>query len=106
MLSMIKGLVKKLKGSGLEADLPMLRVPDKVNNVGILVITAQRGLCGAYNAFVMKKLKARVGDLNEQGIVPKLFIVGKKGVSGLRTRLNVEKFNYTEETRETGGTRG
>eukprot|EP00438_Fugacium_kawagutii_P015611 Skav212782 [mRNA] locus=scaffold159:249926:252543:- [translate_table: standard] len=43
LLSMIKGLVKKLKGTGLEADLPMLRVPEKVNNVGILMITAQRG---------------------------------------------------------------
>eukprot|EP00438_Fugacium_kawagutii_P015613 Skav212784 [mRNA] locus=scaffold159:267995:288666:- [translate_table: standard] len=76
LLSMIKGLVKKLKGTGLEADLPMLRVPEKVNNVGILMITAQRGLCGAYNAFVIKK--ARITDLNNQGIVPKLFIVGQK----------------------------
>eukprot|EP00913_Durusdinium_trenchii_P016701 g15700.t1 len=92
LLSMIKGLVKKLKGSGLEADLPMLRVPDKVNNVGILVITAQRGLCGAYNAFVMKKLKARVGDLNEQGIVPKLFIVGKKGVTQLVASPLLDRF--------------
>ena len=31
--SMIKGLVKRFKGSGLEAELPMLRVPEKVNNV-------------------------------------------------------------------------
>ena len=30
-------------GTGLEADLPMLRVPEKVNNVGILMITGQRG---------------------------------------------------------------
>merc|ERR1711972_1246356 len=47
--SMIKGLVKKLKGSGLEQELPMLRVPDKVKNVGVLLITSNRGLCGAYN---------------------------------------------------------
>ena len=31
-------------GSGLEAELPMLRVPEKVTNVGILTITAQRGV--------------------------------------------------------------
>ncbi|CAE7851376.1 atpG, partial [Symbiodinium necroappetens] len=46
LLSMIKGLVKRLKGSGFEAELPMLRVPEKVKNVGILMITANRGLCG------------------------------------------------------------
>ena len=52
------GLVKKLKGTGLEADLPMLRVPEKVTNIGILMITGQRGLCGPYNAFVIKKVQA------------------------------------------------
>eukprot|EP00434_Breviolum_minutum_P004570 symbB.v1.2.004031.t3/scaffold227.1/size261201/17 len=98
LLSMIKGLVKKLKGTGLEADLPMLRVPEKVNNVGILMITGQRGLCGPYNAFVIKKVKARITDLNEQGIVPKLFIVGRKGVQALTTRMQQE--NHIAETIE------
>ena len=84
---MIKGLVKRLKGSGFEAELPMLRVPEKVKNVGILMITANRGLCGAYNTFIIKKVQARIEDLNKQGIVPKLFIVGKKGLASLQTRL-------------------
>ena len=56
----LPGLVKKLKGTGLEADLPMLRVPEKVTNIGILMITGQRGLCGPYNAFVIKKVQARL----------------------------------------------
>merc|ERR1711920_626379 len=61
---MIKGLVKKLKGTGLEQELPMLRVPEKVRNVGILMITANRGLCGGYNSFIVKRTKRRVEDLN------------------------------------------
>mmetsp|Transcript_47107 Transcript_47107/g.88088 ORF Transcript_47107/g.88088 Transcript_47107/m.88088 type:complete len:437 (+) Transcript_47107:58-1368(+) len=99
LLGMIKGLVKRLKGTGLEADLPMLRVPEKVNNVGILMMTANRGLCGAYNTYVAKMTLARILDLNEQGITPKLFIVGKKGLTALRTRLAPDKckYNYTEE---------
>uniref|UniRef100_A0A7S0FRW2 F-ATPase gamma subunit n=1 Tax=Pyrodinium bahamense TaxID=73915 RepID=A0A7S0FRW2_9DINO len=92
---MIKGLVKKLKGSGLEAELPMLRVPEKVSNVGILVVTADRGLCGAYNTFVLKKTAARVASLNEEGIVPKLVIVGRKAQAGLKTRMSAVKYNYT-----------
>lgn len=94
--SMIKGLVKKLKGTGLEAELPMLRVPEKVNNVGMVLITSNRGLCGGYNSFVLKKAAARIADLNADGIVPKLVIVGKKGISGLRTKLARVNFNYTE----------
>ncbi|CAE8593372.1 unnamed protein product [Polarella glacialis] len=93
---MIKGLVKKLKGSGLEAELPMLRVPDKVTNVGLVLVTANRGLCGAYNTFVLKMAKRRIEALNAQGIAPKLIIVGKKALASLKTRLlDVEK-NYTE----------
>jgi len=98
LLSMIKGLVKRLKGSGFEAELPMLRVPEKVTSVGILMITANRGLCGAYNTFIIKKVRARIEDLNKQGIVPKLFIVGKKGLAALQTRLAKGlEYNYTEE---------
>jgi len=93
--SMIKGLVKKLKNSGLEAELPMLRVPEKVTNVGILLVTSNRGLCGGYNTFQAKRLEARVTSLNEQGIVPKILIVGKKGKSKVEIRLRDLKYNNT-----------
>jgi F-type H+-transporting ATPase subunit gamma len=79
LTSMIKGLVKKLKGSGLEAELPMLRVPDKVKNVAIILFTGDRGLCGGYNSFAIKRARARIEKLNEDGIVPKMVWVGKKG---------------------------
>nr|AAW79296.1 chloroplast ATP synthase gamma subunit [Heterocapsa triquetra] len=96
---MIKGLVKKLKGSGLEAELPMLRVPDKVKNVGILMVTANRGLCGAYNTFVIKRALARTRQLNAQGITPKLVVIGKKGVQGIKGRFGGAippvQYNYT-----------
>eukprot|EP00933_Yihiella_yeosuensis_P028531 TRINITY_DN2236_c0_g1_i1.p1 TRINITY_DN2236_c0_g1~~TRINITY_DN2236_c0_g1_i1.p1 ORF type:complete len:452 (+),score=112.80 TRINITY_DN2236_c0_g1_i1:47-1357(+) len=93
--SMIKGLVKRLKGSGLESELPMLRVPEKVKNVGILMITADKGLCGPYNSFAIKGTRKRIQDLNDQGIIPQLMIVGKKGVGALTTRMDNVKFNYT-----------
>jgi len=94
--SMIKGLVKKLKGSGLEQELPMLRVPEKVNNVGIIMVCSNRGLCGGFNSFVQKKAKARIEELNAMGIVPKLFLVGKKGLNALNTKLATVQLNYTE----------
>merc|ERR1719411_454668 len=87
LTSMIKGLVKKLKGSGLEAELPMLRVPEKVKGVAIVLFTGDRGLCGGYNSFNIKKLKARIETLNKEGIKPKLVWVGKKGMNAQRTKL-------------------
>merc|ERR1719511_95672 len=97
LTGMIKGLVKKLKGSGLEAELPMLRVPEKVKNVGIVIVTADRGLCGAYNTFVLKRAVARIEELNAQGIVPKLILVGKKALGALRNRLAKVETNYTDQ---------
>jgi len=75
----------------------MLRVPEKVTNVGILLITSNRGLCGAYNTFVMKRGLARVQELNSQGITPKIIAVGKKAVMQMRTRWTSAgaEFNYT-----------
>lgn len=93
--AMIKGLVKKLKNSGLEAELPMLRVPEKVTNIAILIVTSNRGLCGGYNTFAAKKLQARVEVLNAAGIVPKILIVGKKGRTRVPNRLVNLKVNFT-----------
>lgn len=95
LTSMIKGIVKKLKGSGLEAELPMLRAPEKVTNVGILIITGDRGLCGAYNTFVLKLAKKRIEELNSQGIVPKLILVGRKSLLGVKIRFKELQFNDT-----------
>jgi len=84
LTSMIKGLVKKLKGSGLEAELPMLRVPEKVKNVAIVVFTGDRGLCGGYNTFQIKRARARIEALNKEGIKPKMLFVGKKARNSVK----------------------
>merc|ERR1712190_552878 len=97
LTGMIKGLVKKLKGSGLEAELPMLRVPEKVKNVSSVIVTADRGLCGAYNTFVLKKSAARIAELNGQGIVPKVILIGRKAQGALKNRLAAVEINATSK---------
>jgi F-type H+-transporting ATPase subunit gamma len=61
------------------------------------MITSNRGLCGGYNTFIFKKAIARIIDLNNQGIVPKLLIVGKKGDAATVSRMPGAgaNFNYT-----------
>ena len=47
--------------------------------------------------FWLEWLQARITDLNEQGIVPKLFIVGRKGVQALTTRMQQEnRWNHVQ----------
>lgn len=63
---------------------PILLKERAVNTVGILSITSNKGLAGAYNANIVRKTIVRVRELKEQGIAVKLFVIGQKGVNGLK----------------------
>jgi len=45
----------------------------------LVVMTAERGLCGGFNAYVVKKAKTRIGELRAEGKTVKIITVGKKG---------------------------
>ncbi|MFH0702362.1 MAG: ATP synthase F1 subunit gamma [bacterium] len=52
--------------------------------VGLLVITSDRGLAGAYNANLVKKTLSRMHELEKDGISAKVFVVGLKGLNALK----------------------
>ena len=80
----IKELVSSLSSLSAVVESPYLRKPEKVKSVGILVITANRGLCGGYNTNVVKMTKQRIAELKSQGVDSKVYIIGKKGASSLK----------------------
>lgn len=65
---------------------PELLKKREVKTVGILVVTSNKGLAGAYNANIIRNVLKQVKEYKEQGITSKLFIVGQKGVSSLRRK--------------------
>jgi len=74
--SVFGGLINRLGGEA--ADLPLL-TQREVNKVTIVVITGDRGLCGGYNSFMIKKAEARILELEAQGIKSDLILIGNKG---------------------------
>lgn len=56
-------------------------------SVGLLVITSNKGLAGAYNANIIKKTIQTVNDYSSKGINTILFIIGQKGISALTRKL-------------------
>lgn len=50
----------------------------------LLVVTAERGLCGGFNTAVIRAVRRRVTELREAGKTVKIFCVGKKGYDALR----------------------
>lgn len=72
---------------------PALLQVREVKTAGLLVITSNKGLAGAYNANIIKKTIQTVKEYNEKGIKTILFIVGQKGISSLKRKsksLNCE----------------
>ena len=59
---------------------PLLRRPTQAKTVALLLLTANRGLCGAFNANLIKEARARVAEWEARGIAVEMHIVGKKGI--------------------------
>ena len=59
---------------------PLLRRPAQVKKVALLLLTANRGLCGAFNANLIKEARARMAEWEARGIAVEMHIVGKKGI--------------------------
>ena len=67
------------------ASHPLLEERD-VTTAGVLVVSSDRGLAGGYNTNVIRMAEARLIALKEQGVVTRVYAVGKKAQSYFRYR--------------------
>merc|ERR1712003_218256 len=72
--SVFGGLISRLGGEAV--DLPLL-TQREVKKVTLAVVTGDRGLCGGYNSYMIKKTESRVAELKSQGIDVDLVLIGK-----------------------------
>jgi F-type H+-transporting ATPase subunit gamma len=65
---------------------PLLMPRPTVQRAGVLVITSDRGLAGAYNANVIRTAEQLIARLREDGKQVALYVVGRKGTAYYRFR--------------------
>jgi F-type H+-transporting ATPase subunit gamma len=87
----ITQLVADLAQSGAEVDHPLLKPHEEEKNATLLVLTANRGLCGGYNSNVLRAALGRIREFEsmvraDQLEAFRLEVSGKRGISGLRFR--------------------
>lgn len=82
MAAMLANLAAAVQGQG-EAP-PLLAGTGRDETHLIVVATADRGLCGAFNSSIVRATRRRIQELNEQGKTVKLICVGRKGRDMLR----------------------
>ncbi len=60
-------------------EYPLLRSPEQIRKEALIVITANRGLCGGYNTNVLKLAEKRLDQLAAAGTASEVHMIGKKG---------------------------
>ncbi|MHB9149380.1 MAG: ATP synthase F1 subunit gamma [Thermoleophilia bacterium] len=82
MMEFIAGLAKYIE---VDAErFPLLKQHEEVKRVALVALTADRGLCGAFNSNIVRLAQERRREYESQGIEVDLIVVGKKGVGTFR----------------------
>jgi F-type H+-transporting ATPase subunit gamma len=74
-------IIGHLARSSAEYKHPFLQKRDKIERVGYIVVSSDRGLCGGLNAVLFRKTLRHMKDLESQGIVVDVCPIGSKAVN-------------------------
>jgi F-type H+-transporting ATPase subunit gamma len=82
--------------AGAEATrLPLLSEHETQSNVGLLLVTGDRGLAGGFNSQIIRAGVRISGELGEEGLKSAWFATGRRGVSSLSFRGYELSGSYT-----------
>src|SRR4028118_2093885 len=91
LAQVLYGLQNRLRFE--EANLPLLRQRE-AKTVGLLVISGDRGLCGAYNTNVIRRAENRAKELQQEGLNHNYVLVGRKAFQYFQRREQPMSANY------------
>ncbi|KAA1259574.1 ATP synthase gamma chain [Rubripirellula obstinata] len=79
-------IVKSLAASGTEVQHPLLQPREETKNASLLVLSSNRGLCGGYNASVLRSTMSHLKTMREEVPGVSIDVSGKRGINGLKFR--------------------
>ncbi|MGB5963113.1 MAG: F0F1 ATP synthase subunit gamma [Coleofasciculaceae cyanobacterium] len=68
-----------------DVDLALLKQRE-VKTVGLVVVSGDRGLCGAYNTNVIRRAENRAKELQKEGVNYKFILIGRKALQYFQRR--------------------
>lgn len=84
-----EGITQVIRDLATETDLaehPLLLRRERVATVGVVVMTSDRGLAGAYNTNVLRRAERLIAEQRAEGRQVALYQVGRKGETYFRYR--------------------
>jgi len=82
----LQEIVSGLYSPALAEQYPILRRPDTVKRAAVLLLTANRGLAGGFNANLIRQARQQLEALRAKGVETELHIAGKKGIAYFKFR--------------------
>ncbi|MFW6192349.1 MAG: F0F1 ATP synthase subunit gamma [Gemmatimonadota bacterium] len=103
----LAGVIDRLATPELARLKPLLRQPEDVRRAAVVLLTSDRGLCGAFNSNLIREGRSLVEDLDRRGAEVELHVVGKKGIAFFEfrdrelasTRMDTDDQPSVEEAR-------
>lgn len=80
----LRDVIGSLYSPELAEKFPLLRQPASIKRAAVILVTANRGLAGAFNANLIKEARATIAKLEGQGVAVEVHAVGKKGLGYFR----------------------
>ena len=77
-------VIGRLIDPELRERYPLLRRPAAARRAAVLLLTANRGLAGAFNTNLIREARTLLRTLRDEGTEVELHVVGKKGISYFR----------------------
>jgi F-type H+-transporting ATPase subunit gamma len=85
------GAIRRMTRQAAEAagnvpSVPILREPENYDKAGVLLVTGDRGLAGAFNSQILRAGLRAAGEFESEGLEVSFFASGRRGNSSLRFR--------------------
>src|SRR5205823_5416391 len=92
----IAELAADLSANAGEVKHPLLAAHAEVKNSVLLVLCSNRGLCGGYNAVILREANARLRQNAADGVTTHLEASGKRAVNYFRFQRVPTEHTYTQ----------
>jgi F-type H+-transporting ATPase subunit gamma len=92
----IAELAADLSASAVNVRHPLLERREQVRDSALLVLCSNRGLCGGYNAAILREATARIRQIRAEGVNLHLELSGKRAIAFFRFQGVAAEHSYTQ----------
>ena len=77
-------VLTSLYSPDLAERFPLLRQPERERRAAVILMTADRGLCGGFNSNLIREARQLLARLRDRGVEVQLHVEGRRGVGYFR----------------------